>query len=104
MVFYVINRDRLQREYDHHLKSGAKGSFNWFVNPDNVLHILIDLFNVTYVYMTPVDHIDPILRIMLDKHKMIEGFVTEQGAPRNNVQTDTTVTLQEATVLPPEEQ
>ena len=73
-MVYIIDRKRLQLEYDRNLKGKAQGVMNWFISPEGVLNLYIDIYGVTYLYKTPIDKIDNILKMMLNPNMSILGI------------------------------
>lgn len=74
-MIYKIDRQRLQLEYERNCIGRQKGVLNWYISPDLVLHIYIDVFDVTYLYEVPVVEADPTLKMMLHISMSILGVV-----------------------------
>ena len=66
-------------EYNQNLKAKNKGVMNWFISIDNVLHVLIDIYNITYCYKVDVEQAkeDPVLLSMLDSRMSILNIKDE---------------------------
>lgn len=82
-MIYVINKSRLIREYEFNLKHKGQGVLNWFISPDNILNILIDVFGVTYLFR---EHMlsateQPDLMMMLDSKMSILGILEDEKEP-----------------------
>jgi hypothetical protein len=71
-MIYIINRERLLDEY-HSLKERQRGSFNWFISPEGILHIFIDREGVTYLYRGDIINEDAVVKDMLSKRFSVLG-------------------------------
>lgn len=78
MCFYVIDEPRLIKEYEYNLKRKGRGILNWFITPERVLYVLIDVYECKYAYIVPFSEASAIVRLMLDGNSSILGVVSEE--------------------------
>lgn len=78
-MFYLITKERLLILYNSS-KLDHKGVFNWFISPDKILNILVDMDNVRYIYKEHIDGIDSVIHSMLSKSTVILGTIDYEHA------------------------
>ena len=73
-MFYLISKKRLLLEYNKSKRTN-KGVFNWFISPNKILYVLLDLDGVRYLYSSPLEAVDASIKIMLKSDSELMGVI-----------------------------
>lgn len=90
MDYLVITKQRLLKHLQQINNGIAPGVYDWFVGEGNILHVLLAINGVNYIYreqFETVDDLDSLIRISLSKDNEVLGFLRveeeEEPVPEN---------------------